>query len=60
IRGDVDCDGDIDFDDVGLMYGYFINEVTLTAQGVANADFNGDGVVNTADVSGLYRYILGM
>ena len=45
--GDVDCDGDVDFDDVDALYRYFQNkeENPLTHQGLVNADVKSPGTV---------------
>ncbi|MBR4657891.1 MAG: endonuclease [Clostridia bacterium] len=50
--GDVDCDGDVDFDDVSLLSAYLLNSntVPITAQGLINADCNGDGKVDVLDM----------
>ncbi|MCR5808085.1 MAG: hypothetical protein K6G56_00830 [Clostridiales bacterium] len=58
LRGDVDCDGDVDFEDVALLYGFLLNKAELSVKGIINADFNEDGKVDTADVTCLVNYIL--
>ncbi|MCR5809277.1 MAG: InlB B-repeat-containing protein [Clostridiales bacterium] len=58
LRGDVDCDGDVDFEDVSAFYAFILNKTTLTVQGLINADMNGDGLANTADISLIYRALL--
>ena len=59
LTGDVDCDGDIDFDDVTLLNAYLLNAAELTEQGLINANANGDNKVSSADVVALNKLILG-
>ena len=59
LLGDVDCDGDIDFDDVTLLNAYLLNAAELSEQGLANANVNGDNKVSSADVVALNKLILG-
>lgn len=58
LPGDVNCDGEVNFDDVSMFYSYTLNKVELSAEGLLNADFNGDGTANTADITMIYKYIL--
>lgn len=55
---DVNCDGSISFDDVTLLAAHIVGMGTLTETGLLNADCNGDGVVNSLDISYLYNYLL--
>lgn len=57
--GDVDCDGDVDFDDVTLLNAYLLNAAEVTPQGLLNANVNGDNKVSSADVVALTKIILG-
>lgn len=59
VLGDIDGDGVVDFDDVTLLNAYLLNASTLTEQGMANADVNGDGKITSADVVALTKVILG-
>ncbi|MCR5809703.1 MAG: InlB B-repeat-containing protein [Clostridiales bacterium] len=60
LRGDVDCDGDVDFDDVSLFYAFILNQAEISMQGRINADFNDDGVPNTADITLICKFILAL
>ena len=50
LYGDVDCDGDVDFDDVSLFSSYLINIRTISENGYINADANRDGSVDLLDI----------
>lgn len=50
LYGDVDCDGDVDFDDVSLFSSYLINIRTISENGYINADANQDGSVDLLDI----------
>lgn len=58
LKGDVDCDGDVDDTDVNLLYRY-VNDYydDLSEQGIKNADVDGNNVVNDTDVNLVYRYV---
>lgn len=60
LKGDLDCDGDVDFEDVSLYYSYITNCAELSAEGLENADMNGDGLMNTADISLIYMYLINL
>ncbi len=57
--GDVDCDGDVDFDDVTLLNAYLLNAAEISEQGLINANVNGDNKISSADVVALNKLILG-
>ena len=59
LPGDADCSGDVTFTDISIIYSLILGSPALSEQGVANADFNGDGYINFTDVSLLYSYLLG-
>lgn len=56
--GDVDVNGKVEFADVSLYASYLLNLVTLTDQGVINADANQDGTLNSLDTAAIYRIAL--
>ncbi|MBO6061588.1 MAG: InlB B-repeat-containing protein, partial [Clostridia bacterium] len=51
IPGDVNCDGILTSADISALFAYIMNAGSLTEQGIVNADLNGDGVINTLDVT---------
>ncbi len=59
LLGDADCDGNVTFSDISVMYLYLIGQSTLTAQGELNADMDGDGSVTFSDISVLYVLLIG-
>ena len=60
-RGDVDCDGDVDAQDLTAMARHVANIANLTsAQALKNADANGDGSVNAQDLTAMARHVAGI
>ncbi len=59
LLGDVNCSGNIDFTDVAWLYGSLVNTVVLSAQGLINADYDGDGTIGFTDVAMLYYALTG-
>ena len=57
--GDVNGDGRVDSEDLGLIYRHVMTEIVLEGEQLTAADVNDDGEVNTADVNFLYRVIMG-
>lgn len=57
--GDVDLDGDIDFDDYDLLATHVKCKAPLTGQQMLNADINGDGFVDAIDAVYLDLYLSG-
>jgi thiol-disulfide isomerase/thioredoxin len=62
-RGDMDCDGSIDFDDIN---GFVLAMISQSSYGTAypdceyfNADCNGDGLVNFADIDAFILALVG-
>ncbi len=51
--GDVNCDGDINKDDVQMIQDYLMGKIALTTQQYKAADLDGDGEVTSADYVGL-------
>ena len=58
LLGDVNCDGNVDFADVSYLYMFLIGSVELTPQGLANADLDGNELVNFSDITVLYGMLL--
>ena len=58
-KGDANCDNVVDISDVILLSRYAAEDtaVTMTASGIANADMNGDGILNGADTTAIVRKI---
>ena len=58
IPGDVDCNGVVDMSDVSLLFSYLNGGGSgISAQGMLNADANGDGFVSVMDISSIYSII---
>ena len=60
LLGDVDLDGDVDYDDYNLMIEYIKCLITLSELQMRNADINGDGVVDAIDALYLELYLNGV
>ncbi len=58
LTGDANCDLTIDLGDVVLTARYYIGTVTLTEQGILNADVYVDGQVNALDEQYLLQFVL--
>ncbi len=56
IAGDIDCDGQISFNDVSLLYLALIGGEPAPA---GNGDFNGDGETGFADITAMYLAMIG-
>lgn len=56
VKGDVNCDGEVNTGDVSAIYGIILG----TKPDNGRADLSGDSEVNVADVSALYGIILGL
>ena len=58
-QGDANCDDVVDISDVILLSRYTAEDtaVTMTESGIANADMNGDGILNGADTVAIIRKI---
>ncbi len=58
LGGDVDCDGLVTMADVTLLAMYLNGEdPEITAQGLLNADANGDGGADIRDIAAIYAVI---
>jgi len=60
--GDVNCDGNVKIDDV-ILLNRMISEddaITITDQGIANADYNLDGLKNSDDAVGILKMLAGV
>ena len=60
LMGDVNCDGAVDMRDVSDLNAYLVNCGTLSADGLAVADINGDGVVDAYDSTLIAMLALGI
>ncbi|MBO6060672.1 MAG: MucBP domain-containing protein, partial [Clostridia bacterium] len=49
--GDANADGAISSADLSALFAYVMNAGSLTEQGLLNSDINGDGSINTLDVT---------
>ena len=58
--GDADCNGVVDMRDVTALNAYLVNSGTLTAQGILNADVNGDGSLTAYDSTLIAMIALGI
>ncbi len=57
--GDVDCDGEININDV-ILYSRYITEdaaAKLTDEGIENADVTGDGICSNEDITQILMFI---
>ena len=58
LLGDVDCNGTVDMSDVSLLFSYLNGgSVSITAEGLENADANTDGSVNVMDITAIFNII---
>lgn len=55
--GDVDFNGQVSLTDVTIIRNYLAKVITLTNDELEVADVNGDGVVNTADVLEIQKFM---
>ena len=60
LLGDVNCDGVVDMKDVTTLNAYLMNCGQLSADGLANADVNGDGTINAYDSTLIAMISLGL
>ena len=58
LRGDVNCDGAVDWEDVTVLSAYTVDSIELTEQGIINGDFDCNGEINSVDISYLYNFLL--
>ena len=58
LPGDVNCDGHVTMADLSALSAYMLGKAQLTAEGLANADVNGDGSVNAMDLPLIYQLTL--
>ena len=59
VYGDIDCNNSIDISDVVLLARYVAEDTTITisAQGVLNADCDKNNVVDSSDITAICRYL---
>ncbi len=61
LKGDVDLDGDVDFEDAVLLTRYTMDVEDIENEtALANGDVNGDGIVDFEDAVKLTRYTMGL
>ena len=58
LTGDVNCDGAVTMADLSAVSAYMLGKAQLTAEGLANADVNGDGGINAMDLPLIYKLTL--
>lgn len=60
LPGDVDCDGAVGETDISLLVSYLLDyDPEISEQGLANADANGDGSIDTLDPAAIWSIIIG-
>lgn len=59
IPGDLNCDKHVDVFDMGMYRRFITGSKNLTGEALANADINGDGLQNVADMVMLQEFLLG-
>ena len=60
LRGDVDCSGDVKIADAVLLARYIAEDaVTVTAQGLVNAETDGEAGLTSGDLAVLLQYLAG-
>ena len=59
VFGDVDMDGDLDYDDCQLILDYVSGAGFLSATQIDASDIDGDGKVTSADAAQLFHYVSG-
>ncbi len=62
LKGDVNCDGSVKVNDVILLNRFIAedNAAVVTAQGLANADYNENGTPNSDDATAILKSIAGL
>ena len=61
LRGDVDCSGDVKIADAVLLARYIAEDrVTVTSQGLYNAELDGEAGLTAGDLSALLQYLAGV
>ena len=62
VKGDANTDGSVDIADVVAIAAYVSDPKTnaLTAQGIANADVQGDNGINATDALTVQQYLAGI
>ena len=58
LLGDVNCDGKVNMADLSALSAYMLGKAELSAEGLANADVNGDGYVDARDLPLIYQLTL--
>lgn len=60
IKGDINNDGRINFEDLNLMNLYIVGAIQLTDDALVSADINNDGKVDIVDLAAINMHILGI
>ena len=58
--GDIDFDGDVDYDDCRLLFDYVAGSGFLSIAQMRAADIDGDGGITPADCAQLLHYVTGV
>ena len=58
VTGDVDCSGSVDMSDISMLFS-FLNggSISISDQGMINADANHDGKINVMDITAIFSLI---
>ena len=59
LLGDADCNGEVTFADVSVIYLFLLGNGEISEQGLINADFDQNGAVEFSDISEIYLFIIG-
>ena len=62
MRGDVDCSGGVNVADAVLLARFLAedSEISVSAQGKANANVNGDADITSDDLTRILEYLAGI
>ena len=58
LPGDVNCDGKVSMADLSALSAYLLGKGQISAQGMINADVNGDSNINAIDMPLIYQLTL--
>lgn len=60
LKGDADCDGVVNIRDATAIQKHVADIITLTEQGMANAEVDGNGILNVKDATFIQKSIAGI